>query len=299
MKPNVIAIATDAGFFPPAAFLATRLAALNPRDDTDIVLFSDSFGKLVEAQRAGVPADLRHVQAPPLPRSLRISGATFFRILIPDTLPAEVRRILYLDVDVYPEDDRLFRLFDLDMKGLSIAAVRDAFISFAQTKAAEKERGMAGVARYLNAGVLLVDRDRYIADDLATKIMMNAGRRKLHDQAAINSTLDGAWLDLSPAMNVTPYVRNSGIVEAAHPAINHFMGAAKPWNMPSFAEYHRVSVAELAAYLKTSPWPDFVDRQTKLPEAAHPRHLIMPAAKTDHEAFRSYLKDTAFADLTA
>ncbi len=297
MKPNIIAIATDAAFFPPAAFLATRLADLNPRDDTEIALFSDAFPMLVAAQRHGVPADLRHVQAPPLPNILRrISGATFFRTLIPDSLPPDVRRILYLDVDVYPEDDRLFRLFDVDMKGLPVAAVRDAFISFDRSTPAAKEMERVGITRYLNAGVLLVDRERYVADDLASKIMTNAGQRRLHDQAAINATLNGAWVDLSPAMNVTPYIFSTGIPEIAKPVIHHFMGAAKPWNLPSFAEYHPASVAELTAYLRTSPWRDYMERQPRPKESDHPRNLVM-TLRLDREAFREYLTATEFADL--
>jgi lipopolysaccharide biosynthesis glycosyltransferase len=296
MKPNVIALAADAAFFPPAAFLATRLAELNPRDDTDIAIFSDAFGRLVEAQRFGVRADLRHVQAPPLPRMIRISGATFYRILIPDNLPPEVRRVLYLDVDTYPEDDRLFRLFDLDMQDLTIAAVRDAFISFDRSKPAAKEFELAGVEKYLNAGVLLIDRERYVGDDLATKILVLSGQRKLHDQAAINAALDGAWLELSPSMNVTPFVRNSGAKEVERPAIQHFMGLAKPWNLSSFAEYHRESAAGLSEYIRGSPWPDFIERQTQVPESSHPRHLRM-SAKLDQAAFQAYLTETKFADL--
>jgi lipopolysaccharide biosynthesis glycosyltransferase len=296
MKPNVIALAADAAFFPPAAFLATRLADLNPRDDTEIVIFSDAFGRLVEAQRFGVRAELRHVHSPPLPRMIRISGATFYRILLPDNLPPEVRRVLYLDVDIYPEDDRLFRLFDIDMEGLTIAAVRDAFIAFDRSKPAARELALAGVEKYLNAGVLLIDRERYVGDDLATKILLLSGQRKLHDQAAINAALDGAWLELSPTFNVTPYVRNTGKVE--RPAIQHFLGLAKPWNLPSFAEYHRDSTVGLAEFLRDSPWAGFIDQQTKVPEASNPRNLRM-SPKLDHAAFHAYLAETRFADLEA
>ena len=59
MKPNLIAIAVDKGMFPPAAFLAERLASLNPRGDVDIAILSDAKDEIETARQFGVPADDR------------------------------------------------------------------------------------------------------------------------------------------------------------------------------------------------------------------------------------------------
>ena len=56
MKPNIIAIATDAKQFPAAAFLAHKLASLNPRDDIEIAIFTDAAADVQHAKRHGVPA---------------------------------------------------------------------------------------------------------------------------------------------------------------------------------------------------------------------------------------------------
>ncbi len=130
-KPNVIALTGDAAMFPAAAFLATRLAALNPRPhDTEVVIFSDSLGDLQKAAAFRVPADLKAADGVTngLPLGAdRLPRIAFLRLLVPSILGDEVQRILYLDVDVSVENASPFGLFDLDMKGHAIGAVRSLY----------------------------------------------------------------------------------------------------------------------------------------------------------------------------
>ena len=57
----------------------------------------------------------------------RVSGAAFLRLTLPRHIGA--RRLLYLDADTYPESAELFGLFDINMQGQAIAAVRDVEVT--------------------------------------------------------------------------------------------------------------------------------------------------------------------------
>jgi lipopolysaccharide biosynthesis glycosyltransferase len=295
MKPNVIAITVDANQFPPAAFLADKLARLNPRDDTDIVIFSDSADALAAARAFGVPANLQHLTfsgALPSPEQ-RISGATFMRLFVPEVLGAEVERILYLDADLYPENDSFFRLFDLDMLGHAIAAVRDVLVAYAYPIDVAK----AGVQahQYLNAGVLLIDRRRFLDADLRNRIVDTSVRTGL-SQGAINRTLAGGWLELSPAMNMAANVRNSLVGDVVAPAILHFMGPTKPWHGPRFGIRHPAR-NETEDYLLKSPWAGYLSQQNPIFGARPEADRFEMPASADMAAIADYLRAATFADV--
>lgn len=56
-----------------------------------------------------------------LPAGGRFTAATYYRFLLPDLLPNEVKRVLYLDADVLVCDD-LTELFAMDLEGCPLAA---------------------------------------------------------------------------------------------------------------------------------------------------------------------------------
>src|SRR5437763_16981533 len=53
------------------------------------------------------------------------SSATYVRLLIDQLLPADLERVIYLDVDLIVRSD-LSELWHFDLNGKTIAAVRDA-----------------------------------------------------------------------------------------------------------------------------------------------------------------------------
>jgi len=289
-RKNVIAIATDAALFPPAYFLASRLTMLC-RDDTEIVLFSDAFEELRAAQALNPSFDLRHLEAstqmPGGGLTARLSGAMFYRMFLPGLLP-EARRILYLDVDTYPETDDVFRPFDLDMEGAAIAAVRDYQSILTEMTKPDKR---------LNSGVLLIDPVAYKAANLQRRWWHSALRQSTHDQAALNYILRENWLELSPAFNMTPYGFLSEIGRDFASVVTHFMGPTKPWSGPRFWYDHNAR-AELEAFLKGSPWATFLSRHfgvsTALTHTAPHRYKISDEFK---QRARKYLDTTIFADV--
>lgn len=316
-KPNIVAIPTDSLTFPAAAFLATRLSMLNPREDTQVVILSNSFPDLAAAKAVGIPDELKYVQfsgghIPPA--AARVTAGSFYRLFVPELLP-EARRILSLDIDTYPESAAIFSLFDLDMAGHAVAAVRDVYMAYgrAPESVRELERTGCGNGKYLNAGVLLIDRAAFVVADLGRRAFDTALKRRFHDQAALNFELAGVWLELSPAMNMTTVVRNSFVRQVVEPAIVHFMGPVKPWHGPRFGENHPVR-AHLEKFLLASPWKNMVAQNFSfedawsntrgrqgLPMAKAPvrgTKTVLPAG-ADMNAIAAYLRHTVFADVAS
>jgi len=295
-KPNMIAIATDAGQFPAAAFLAARLVALNPRDDTRIMLFSDSLADIEAAYEwGGVGSNFGLLESPTeFSGDGRVSGATFYRLALPRLSGAE--RLLYLDVDTYPDDARIFDLFDLDMEGHAVAAVRDleATCLDTPTQRGELERaGRLGDRRYFNAGMMLVDTARFEAAGIEDRCMMAIAQQGLHDQAALNRILDGGWLELSPAFNMTPIGYLAGVDKVLKPALSHFMGKSKPWNGPLFYLDHPAR-REIEAFIPGSPWPMFLAGN---PSADEVRFEPWTPPAQFLAAVAAHLGGTRFADV--
>ncbi len=287
MKSNIIAITTDASQFPAAAFLADRLARLNPRDDTEVVIFSDSFTHLAQAQAFGVPAELQHTtMSQSLPRVGGLTQASLLRLFVPKVVPPNVARILYLDADTYPESESLFRLFDLDLRGFVIGAVCELFI----TAAAALEAGVEP-RDFFNSGVLLIDREAYIRERVLEQSNERMRKGQFNDQILLNDALNGRWLRLSPAINMAPPFMPTFVRQVVPPAISHFMGPNKPWH--GEVAIPHPAPAGIRQYVNNSPWREWLVeqyRRGKIPDHHFP---------FDQKAVATYLRDTKFADVSA
>jgi lipopolysaccharide biosynthesis glycosyltransferase len=177
-----------------------------------------------------VPVDLRSFEGfSTLPR---ISKMTFARFMIPRIFANDVQRVLYLDADILVLDD-LGPLWDIDLKGAVIGAVSDRILD-PQIKAGRPGlEKFPRVRDYFNAGVLLIDLDRWRKERISEKALeylMSHSDSPLADQDALNVACDGCWTELGLRWNFydhfeTPILHMS---PAERPKIVHFTGQ-KPW----------------------------------------------------------------------
>ncbi|MEX0853105.1 MAG: glycosyltransferase [Bauldia sp.] len=263
---NAIAVMSDYRLFPAAVFLCDRLSSLNYRQDTDVFLFSESKHDVAIALNFGVrfqprgfdPAGLSGLAG----HGYR-SEATYYRFFLPSLLGGGYRRSLYLDVDTYPQNSKVFALFDLDLAGHAVAAVR----SLAHHGMTPEARAVLrkGGRKYFNAGVLLLDHARFAATNLQARLLEVAQRRpvplRFQDQTVFNYVLDGDWLELSPSFNMMLSEFSTPIRQVFEPAIVHFAGPVKPWQWPASRTDHPVR-SELERFLSSSPWKGFLASQT-------------------------------------
>jgi lipopolysaccharide biosynthesis glycosyltransferase len=185
--------------------------------------------------------------------SSHVTAATMARLLIPSKLGG---RVLYVDGDTIVTSD-LSEIFETDMKGFSIGAVRDIvmtkrYLRGSQNKEATLKKmeecaaliGKPTIGDYVNAGILLIDTDA-IRDKPDVQLKMediaHASTLPYGDQDHLNHVFRDNFYYLHPAWNASwgrvkeqkelifrneGYPSELGDTEAK---IIHFHGPKKPW----------------------------------------------------------------------
>ena len=164
---------------------------------------------------------------------------TWYRLLIPDTLPNEINRVLYLDADTLVVAN-LTDLFSINMDRKSIAAVEDIY---SNDKKIYNRLGYDSSQKYICVGVMLMNLDFWRKNQLSEKIINwarhNCSSIVAPDQDEINYIcreskillplrfdIFNAFL-LSDAYLQMPYL-NQVKDCITNPAIIHYSGYA-PW----------------------------------------------------------------------
>jgi lipopolysaccharide biosynthesis glycosyltransferase len=108
--------------------------------------------------------------------------ATWFRLLLPNILPADIERLIYLDPDTIVLSD-ISELFHTDMQSAPLAAVVD----YNNTRMS----AMYELKNYVNSGVLLMDLQEWRDKDYVALCLEHARRTRdehlFTDQCAINT----------------------------------------------------------------------------------------------------------------
>jgi lipopolysaccharide biosynthesis glycosyltransferase len=197
----------------------------------------------------------------------RISLATYYRLLLARVLSPETSRALYLDCDLLVLGD-LARLFALDLGGHLLLAVRDAGVP---RFGAHPWPGALGAGPfspetpYFNAGVLLVDLERWRRERVAERALEHLARHRREvrfwDQDGLNAVLAGGFGELDPRWNQlpqlhawrawreNPYGPERCQAALADPWIVHFASAKKPWH---FGDAHPERARFFAALDRTA-----------------------------------------------
>jgi hypothetical protein len=314
---NALLIIADELQFAPAVFLAARLASLKGSHDADIIVATNSPREMARAREYGGPfelLDISHIQSDlDLPPTSYFTRATYFSLFVPALLVKKYDRLLYLDVDTYPESARVFDLFDLDLGGHMLAAIRDLNVPFYGSDF-NRDELMATLripvekclgAKYLNSGVLLIDLRVYRRDRFETQaVRLIRGRQvplRLPDQTVFNALLRTRWLELSPGFNMVTNAWSSFVRQFSPPAIVHFTGPVKPWHR-AFADDHPVR-REIPEFLKGTPWGSFMSDVNPPPQLVGAARLPpAPTAQMPYwagpnlAALVRHLRTSPFAD---
>ena len=177
-------------------------------------------------------------------RGFKISGhvrvATYFRLLVPDLLPASCGKAIYLDSDVVVEGD-LAELWAVDVSAHALGAAQDMTVPWVSSRWGLdnwQALGLASTAKYFNAGVMLMNLERWraerVADAVLDYVASNPHYVRFWDQDGLNAVLAGRWLELDPRWNLTVqrdvvpslYEHRAAM---ASPFVTHFASTEKPW----------------------------------------------------------------------
>jgi lipopolysaccharide biosynthesis glycosyltransferase len=263
VRENVVVLCTDANFLLPCAFLVDQLMSDPQGDEYDIAIVHDgvdgaSLRRLAGHTKRPVSLVAFDRATAGLRTSQLVSRATYIRLFLDELLPPHYRRILYVDSDVYLERPGIAALFEADLGGSAFAAVEDSWLraelscpdvlppaiagwrEWKGVRTYKADLGLDEAAPYFNAGVLLIDRARWAAEDLSARALAFAhahpDRCLFADQSALNVVAVGRWSDLSPRYNYQSVHGLADLAGVLQPVLRHFAGPYKPWNSTLWGE---------------------------------------------------------------
>lgn len=202
----------------------------------------------------------------------RGSLSQYARLFVSSVLPAKLERVLYLDCDIIINQS-LYELWNLDMHGKTIAALKDAFSKWYRANIDLKPADIM-----FNSGVMLIDLKRWkeqkVEKRLLNFIASKNGKIQQGDQGALNAVLSHDTYCFEPRFNsVTIYYdfsyeemmvyrkppefyTEAQVKEATeNPVIIHFTTSflsRRPWIEGCQHRY----VGEWMKYKDMSPWKD-------------------------------------------
>jgi lipopolysaccharide biosynthesis glycosyltransferase len=246
-----IVLAADARFIMPLGVTLTSLALTHSPDELTVTVLHDGVSETDMAQVEQGPAghiDLtwRQIDMSMLQGTHHmacLTDATKFRLLPPSVMPKSVKRAIYLDCDVVVAGS-LRPLWDLDLDGHLVAAVRDAGAPFPAGPYGTqwRELGLTPDSPYFNAGVLVIPLEEWRIEEVSRRALdiLRRSKPRWGDQDALNAVMERRWMELDRRWNLqTPDSDGSGLAWAlwrdnveralADPAVVHYTERDKPW----------------------------------------------------------------------
>lgn len=197
-----------------------------------------------------------------------VSRAAYFRLALPDILPEDVEKAIYLDVDLLVYDD-IKKLWQVDLQNIPLAAVPDYGI-MASGRLCRQKADVIGLPvgeKYFNSGVLIINLKEWRKENHTKQILeiINSNQFPHHDQDALNKLFMKNWLQIDLRWNIIPPVfnlftkillnktfRNQAINAKRNPGIIHYAGRYKPWEF----SYHQDFNDMYYKYLKQTAFAD-------------------------------------------
>ncbi|MEI6048267.1 MAG: glycosyltransferase family 8 protein [Bacteroidota bacterium] len=190
---------------------------------------------------------------------LPLDGSSFplivyIRLFFPVFIPADVDKVIYLDVDMIVRKD-ISILWKTDLGDKIIGGVpdRSEIVSCSWGGITNyKELGIDPETKYFNSGLLLISRSKWIEAHITEKIIDCISKNTKHanfpDQYGLNVIFANQWLELDSRWN------SYSMLEKEDPFLIHFIGIK-----PIFTSYHYVAKYkdEFFSYLKLTPWADY------------------------------------------
>jgi lipopolysaccharide biosynthesis glycosyltransferase len=187
-----------------------------------------------------IPSDDQVLSAP---RDSHFPREASFPLLLPELLPPDLERVLFLDADLLVMSD-LANLWETPMGECVLAAAPDGAVpvcSAARGVKGWQTRGIPSDAPYFNGGVLLIHLERWRERQVNQRARQYFETTRepidfLH-QEALNAVLWNDWKPLDSRWNLLASLAGRSYEQAnaeawRQPGIVHFAGRMKPWRSP-------------------------------------------------------------------
>lgn len=178
----------------------------------------------------------------------------YIRLLIPYFLPKDIKKAIYLDVDMLMLAD-VSELWSIEIGGYALGGVQDCIDKIGNSWGGIKnyeELGLNPEDKYLNSGLLLMNLEQWRSHDYSFKIIRcikeNIQYANFPDQYGLNAIFAGRWLELDFRWNCY------AILDEPQPKLIHFIR-----NKPIYTSYdNNIHYRELFyKYLDLTEWKSF------------------------------------------
>ena len=178
----------------------------------------------------------------------------YTRLFIPHFIPKDIKKIIFLDVDMIMLED-ISKLWHTDLEENIVGAVQDQFIQVVSRwggVANYEELGIPEDNKYFNAGLMVIDVEKWEKADITNKVIDCIFEHKKHavfqDQYGLNAVLALHWFALNPLWNRYAYS------EEERPYLIHFTGRKPIYKSYEFSEKYREI---FFSYLQMTGWKGF------------------------------------------
>lgn len=175
-----------------------------------------------------------------------ISPATYYRLFLTSILPADVRKVIYLDCDLIVNGD-ISEFWNTDISDVSLGCVEDMW---SQMPGNYVRLHYDRKYSYFNAGVLLINLERLRSAGFEARAVRylkeHADELVFYDQDLLNALLHDDKRFVALRWNVqdgflrrrrTGRMSDEGVAALEHelltPVIIHYTGSKKPWQYKS------------------------------------------------------------------
>ena len=306
----------DRAFFAPAVRAIASMVEAEPDVERDIFLICEpddvapGFDKLPAPLRERIELmtlDFKRFDGT-LAGKGRFSRAVFRRLFLDEILPRHFERIVTVDSDMLIVRPGLKRLERFDLAGKPLAAAYDMiflmdFKGDALARRFQRSRralGLALATPYFNAGLMAIDRAAWRTEKLTERVVKalrdEPKRYPFMEQDALNATLKGNFMTLSPRFNFMGDFFLLDLERRLEPIVLHFVNAPKPWELGlwrgevRFAETYR-------AWFARSPWPDLAQLPAA-PQWRRTRPPLTPLRRDFAKRLSTFLAEKRFIDGT-
>jgi lipopolysaccharide biosynthesis glycosyltransferase len=304
----------DLSFFRPAVFTAASLIAQGDADAFDIFIVCEpsdvapGFERLNPSLRSKI--NLLTLDFSRCSEGLagkgRFSRAVFRRLFLDAVLPESYPRLISIDADMIVARPGLAKLSEIDLEGFPLAAALDMIFLMdskgdalaRQFQASRRSLGLDLATPYFNAGLMVIDRARWRAEDLTARVTRalreDPRRYPFMEQDALNSLIQGRFAKLSPRYNFMGDFFLTGLEPKIQPIVLHFVNSPKPWEFEAWRGEARFSQL-YKTWFKASPWPDWPTPAEPLRARAR-KPALTPVRRRFAGALSEFLAEQSFID---
>lgn len=175
-----------------------------------------------------------------------LSLAAYARLFIPTLLPLEVKKAVYLDVDIIVNKN-MYEVFNMDLNDYYIGAVK-SLIDLATVDEMKNE------LFHINSGMIVwnlkVCREMNFVEQCLDYIKNHEGKIKFHDQTIINEICKGKIKALHPKYNVM-----SNMLYLGYTSFISVYGLTNFYNEKEYEDAKtRPTVIHLTSWVVGRPW---------------------------------------------